>query len=308
LNTSLINRILKNKKQLKSFIKQENITCYRIFDWDMPEFPLCIDVYNNHLHIAEYFTKHNYDEEHNQWLSSCITDVQNILNIDASNVYVKRRERHRQDTHYKKVDTTKQEIIVEENGMKFIVNLSDYVDTGLFLDHRPVRKMAMQESKNKHVLNLFSYTGAFTVYMAKGGAASTTTADLSATYLNWAKRNMQLNGFEGSQHTYVNTDVKAWIKNGPKQKFDIVILDPPTLSVSDKAASSFNVQHDHLELINHSLQHIVDGGVLYFSNNFRNFILNEKEIQATSIEDITLKSIPPDFRNKKIHACWKIIK
>jgi 23S rRNA (cytosine1962-C5)-methyltransferase len=206
------------------------------------------------------------------------------------------------------VDERKHFFQVQENGLKFSVNLSDYLDTGLFLDHRVMRKRVMEEAKGKHVLNLFAYTGSFSVYACAGGAFTTTTVDLSNTYLNWARENFKLNGFSVAKHQFIKADAKEWVKQSPTKLYDIVVLDPPTMSRSKMAKSKFDVQEDHPELINHVLKHIVPGGILYFSTNFRNFILQESLLQAERIEDITLESIPKDFRNKKIHYCWKLTK
>ncbi len=305
----LKNRILKNNKLLKSFLKQHNITCYRIFDWDMPEFPLCIDVYEKNIHISEYKTKHNIKiDEHETWQYQCIETIKEIFNCSDEHIFLKTRHRQNSTEKYGKVNDEKNKHIVHEHGMQFIVNLSDYLDTGLFLDHRNTRLAAKQQAKDKHVLNLFSYTGAFTVYMACGGAASTTTVDLNTTYLNWAKENMKLNGQQGPQHEYIKTDVKEWIVKGPKKKYDIIILDPPTLSISEQSKTKFDVQNDHVHLINNCLLHMNEGGILYFSNNYRNFVLDKKNITSNNITNITHLSIPQDFRNKKIHQCFKIMK
>lgn len=304
----IYNRIKKNLKALKSYLNQNQITCFRVFDWDMPEYPLCIDVYENKIHLAEYKTRHQLtDDQYQLWLHECISAVKEIFSVEEPDIFFKKRERHK-GTQYEKVNETKTFYTVQENGIKFLVNLNDYLDTGLFLDHRVIRKQVMSESKGKHVLNLFSYTGSFSVYAAMGGAFTTTTLDLSNTYLNWAKENFKANNLSLAKHSFIKTDCKEWLKQNPSRLFDIIVLDPPTLSKSKMTKTTFDVQLDHVEMVNHALNHLVEGGKLYFSNNYRDFKFDSSKIIASKITDISLLSIPQDFRNKKIHFCWEIIK
>jgi len=275
----------------------------------MPEYPLCIDKYENKIHVAEYKTKHPLnDHDYQIWMNESLEAIKEVFNIGDELLFVKRRERQKGDTQYEKVADTKQFDIVHENGFNFLVNMNDYLDTGLFLDHRLTRLMAMKEAQGKKVLNLFAYTGSFSVYTLAGGASHITTVDLSNTYLNWAKENFKVNGFDPERHQFIKTDVKEWIKNDPEELFDLVILDPPTVSRSKMSKSKFDIQPDHPELIHHVLKHMSKGGILYFSTNFRDFQFQSKRIQASSIQDISFETIPDDFRNKKIHYCWKIIK
>jgi len=275
----------------------------------MPEYPLCIDKYENKIHVAEYKTKHPLnDHDYQIWMNESLEAIKEVFNIGDELLFVKRRERQKGDTQYEKVADTKQFDIVHENGFNFLVNMNDYLDTGLFLDHRLTRLMAMKEAQGKKVLNLFAYTGSFSVYTLAGGASHVTTVDLSNTYLNWAKENFKVNGFDPERHQFIKTDVKEWIKNDPEELFDLVILDPPTVSRSKMSKSKFDIQPDHPELIHHVLKHMSKGGILYFSTNFRDFQFQSKRIQASSIQDISFETIPDDFRNKKIHYCWKIIK
>lgn len=306
---ALYNRIKKNQKQLKSFLKNNNISCYRIFDWDMPEYPLCIDIYEQNIHVAIYRTRHNLHPENNSiWLRSCLETIKEVFEIEDNQLFFKTRERKKLSEQYEKVNAKMQYFTVHENEIKFLVNLDDYLDTGLFLDHRNTRKRVMQESKGLHMLNLFAYTGAFSVYAAMGGAFTTTSIDLSNNYLQWAKNNFLQNNIPISKHQFIRADVKEWIKQTPSKLYDIIVLDPPTISVSEKTKSNFEVQSDHVEIINNTLNHLQQGGVLYFSNNFRDFVFEKEKIKASSIEDISKQSVPQDFRNKKIHACWRIVK
>lgn len=305
----LLNRIKKNLKLLKPYVSKHKLSCYRVYDWDMPEFPLCIDYYEGRLHIAEYKTRHHLeDDSYTKWLNDCLEVLQSHFSISKEMIFLKMRERHKGSTQYEKVDQQKNVFQVKENELTFLVNLSDYLDTGLFLDHRVMRKLVMEEAKGKHVLNLFAYTGSFSVYACAGGAFTTTTVDLSNTYLNWAKENFKANGFALAKHQFIKSDVKEWIKQTPKRLYDIIVLDPPTLSKSKTTKTDFDVQADHVELINNSLKHLQIGGVLYFSTNYREFSFQQADIDASIITDITLQSIPDDFRNKRIHYCWKIVK
>lgn len=305
---ALENRLRKNLKQLKGFLKQEGVSCYRAFDWDMPECPLCIDVYEDKIHVAEYRTRHALDEAiHQQWWLAMVEAIKNVFGVSDEHLFLKVRERMKDKTQYEKVDQRAARYVVHENGLQFWVNLTDYLDTGLFLDHRPLRKKVRGLSEGKTVLNLFSYTGSFSVYAVAGGAKHVTTVDLSNTYLDWAKDNFTLNGFDWKQHTFIKTDAKAWLAEAASKQFDIIILDPPTISRSKMADTKFDVQLDQTELINNALRLLKPGGILYFSTNFRDFELVASSLHASMITDITLKTIPPDFRNKKIHYCWEIL-
>ncbi len=305
----LSNRIKKNLKIIRPYLQKNNLSCYRIFDWDMPEYPLCVDRYEDMVHVAEYKTKHPLDDaSYQRWMHESLQAIQETLKVDESKLFVKKRERQKGITQYEKVAETKEFSTVYENELKFLVNMNDYLDTGLFLDHRITRKMVMDEAKGKQVLNLFAYTGSFSVYALAGGATNVTTVDLSNTYLNWGKENMKVNGFDPAQHEFIKTDVKEWIKHEPTTLYDLVVLDPPTMSRSKMAKTKFDIQSDHPVLIHHVLKHMKPGGTLYFSTNFREFQIQPKRLGATSVIDISLETIPDDFRNKKIHYCWKIIK
>jgi 23S rRNA (cytosine1962-C5)-methyltransferase len=306
---ALFNRVKKNQKALKSYLQTEQITCYRVYDWDMPEFPLCIDFYEGRLHISEYKTRHSMDaDQHQFWLADCLEVLRFLFEITDESIFVKTRFRRQADQQYAKVSDEKNVFTVQESGYVFQVNLSDYIDTGLFLDHRPLRKKVAETSMGKHVLNLFAYTASFSVYAAMGGALTVTTVDLSSTYLHWAKENFKLNGINITRHQFLKADVKQWIQQSVHKLYDIIILDPPTLSTSTMMKTDLDVQADHVMLIKNALRHLHPHGVLYFSNNFRNFQLSpDLEVEAI-IEEITHWTIPPDFRNKQIHRCWEIRK
>jgi 23S rRNA (cytosine1962-C5)-methyltransferase len=207
---------------------------------------------------------------------------------------------------YQKLDEQKNEFVVSEGGLQFIVNLADYLDTGLFLDHRITRQMVKEMARNKKVLNLFSYTGSFSVYAASGGASKVTSMDLSKTYLNWAERNMQINFPEYKNHVVINADVIKELKNISAGSFDLIIMDPPTFSNSKKMDDFLDIQKDHPDLINNCMRILKAEGTLFFSTNFTKFQLEEEKINAASIKDITKATTPFDFEGKLRRKCFKI--
>ncbi len=232
--------------------------------------------------------------------------IAEALEVPAARIFFKERKPQRGREQYEKFDEQGRSILVQENGLRFVVNLTDYLDTGLFLDHRPTREKVREQAEGKRVLNLFAYTGSFTVYAAAGGASATTTIDLSNTYLEWGQRNMELNGLAGPQHEFVRADVKAWLEQAVDGLYDIVVLDPPTFSNSKRMEDVLYTQRDHPELINGCLRRLAPGGQLYFSTNFRKFQLEPERLNTKNIRDITSATIPKDFRNPKIHYCWLI--
>ena len=307
VNTMLANRVKKNMRRLKGWVKQNNITCYRIYNLDIPQIPLIVDWYENRLHCS-ILLKRDAEPEQTLKMQKCISALAEHLNIKDSDVFIKHRTRSEGGSQYGQLKNREHTFTVSEGGHKFIVNLSDKVDTGLFLDHRTTRKMVEQESKGKRVLNLFAYTGSFTVYAAAGGAATTATVDLSNRYLEAAKENMQLNGFTGFNHSFIKGDVLSMLKNRDAfGRFDLIILDPPTVSTSKVMEQKLVIQNDHKWMINESLNLLARGGVLYFSTNYKNFKLSD-DIAASHIEEITDRTVPPDFFYSRPHRCYRILK
>lgn len=309
----LINRIHKNEKQLRKWRKKENITCWRVYDKDIPEVPLVLDVYNDCLHAAEYRTfKVDEDAEFARvkWLKRLASEAAKALGIPENNVFLKCRQKQKGTAQYDKFAHRQKLLKVNEAGLLFEVNLSDYLDTGLFLDHRMTREMVRQDSQGMRVLNLFAYTGSFSLYAAAGGATKTVTVDMSNTYIDWAIRNFKLNNLYSKRHTFIKEDAHVAINFllERKEKFDLIIFDPPTFSNSKKMEGVFDVQRDHVEMINTLLKLLDNEGILYFSTNFTKFKMEEAAIKAFKIENITQQTLPPDFRNRKIHVCYKIYK
>ncbi|MDD2056156.1 bifunctional 23S rRNA (guanine(2069)-N(7))-methyltransferase RlmK/23S rRNA (guanine(2445)-N(2))-methyltransferase RlmL [Pseudomonas sp. GD03860] len=300
------NRLQKNLKQLGKWAKREQISCYRLYDADMPEYALAIDLYQDWVHVQEYAAPRSVDPEKAQArLFDALAAIPQALGIDQSRVVVKRRERQSGTRQYERQSTQGQFLEVSEGGVKLLVNLTDYLDTGLFLDHRPMRMRIQRESAGKRFLNLFCYTATASVHAAKGGARSTTSVDLSRTYLDWARRNLSLNGFS-DKNRLEQGDVMAWLQ-ACRDEFDLIFIDPPTFSNSKRMEGVFDVQRDHVELLDLAVARLAPGGVLYFSNNFRKFQLDEHLAERYAVEEITAQTLDPDFaRNTKIHRAWRI--
>ncbi|MBX8498285.1 bifunctional 23S rRNA (guanine(2069)-N(7))-methyltransferase RlmK/23S rRNA (guanine(2445)-N(2))-methyltransferase RlmL [Pseudomonas cichorii] len=300
------NRLQKNLKQMSKWVRREGIDCYRVYDADMPEYSLAIDLYHDWVHVQEYAAPKSVDpEKASARLFDALAAIPQALNIDKSRVVIKRRERQSGTRQYERQSAQGQFQEVSEGGVKLLVNLTDYLDTGLFLDHRPMRMRIQREAAGKRFLNLFSYTATASVHAAKGGARSTTSVDLSKTYLDWARRNLSLNGFS-DKNRLEQGDVMAWLQ-ACREEYDLIFIDPPTFSNSKRMEGIFDVQRDQVELIDLAMARLAPGGVLYFSNNFRKFVLDENLAQRYSVEEITAQTIDQDFaRNSKIHRAWKI--
>jgi 23S rRNA (cytosine1962-C5)-methyltransferase len=301
-------RLRKRAKHLRRWPTKQDITCFRLYERDVPEVPLVVDRYEDHLHIGEFERPHDRsDDEHTVWLEHMVKVAAKTLDVPRSKVFFKQRKRQRGTAQHETVASRHYQIEAKEGGLKFQVNLSDYIDTGLFLDHRITRSMVRDEVAGKRFLNLFAYTGSFTVYAADGAAASTTTVDLSNTYLTWAKENMRLNGFEGDSHEYIAEDAMTFIRNLPATAvFDVAVVDPPTFSNSKRTQKDWVVQDDYKDLIQQTLKHIARDGVVYFSTNFRQFQMDESAFPGVNVHEISRQTVPEDFRNRRIHRCWRI--
>jgi 23S rRNA (guanine2069-N7)-methyltransferase len=305
------NRLTKVYRHLSKQARRQNISCYRIYDHDLPEFPFCIEAYDQLIYLAEYKRKFEMAEKpHEEWLDRCIEIIAEVLAKSVDSIYIKERKRKAgREDQYQRVGEEEDFIIVEEAGLKFKVNLSDYLDTGLFLDHRITRLMVKDEAKDKNVLNLFCYTASFSVYAAAGGAKEVVSIDLSNTYLNWAKENFELNGFaESNKYRFIKADVLQYLDQLPLNHFDLVILDPPTFSNSKMMKDILDIQQDHVVLINKLLLSVKSEGKIYFSTNSRKFVIDDKNIKAKEIKDITRATTPFDFEGKLNRYCFKILK
>jgi len=306
------NRLLKNYKHRLKQAKRLNVSCWRLYDHDLPEFPICVELYEEYIYIAEYNRRHALtDEEHEIWFEETKKIISKMTGVPVDHMYVKLRKRmsHREGQYEKEAVTESKIITVNENGLQFLVNLTDYLDTGLFLDHRVTRQMVQAESKESHFLNLFSYTSSFSVYAAKAGAKSVTSVDLSKTYLSWSEDNFKLNQIApSSAYQFIHADVKQYLKTLPMNYYDLVVMDPPTFSNSKRMKDILDIQRDHVELINDMLKAMKPGGILYFSTNFTQFIIDAEQIKSDQIKDITKATTPFDFEGRLKRWCYKIIK
>lgn len=356
------NRLSKNLKKLRKWARKNRVSCYRIYDKDIPEIPLAVDIYSfipddiddkislakfigmvndavsantkeglefieqekNRTYIHMYLYDRPYEkseEEENLWLKEMKESCAKTTGINADRVIIKHRRKQtdgEKRSQYEKITSDKTiRGLVQEQGQFFIVNLSDYIDTGLFFDHRPLRKIVREESTSKRVLNLFCYTGSFSVYAAEGNASFVESVDLSNTYIDWAKNNMARNGFESKEKfKYTTNDVFEFLEVKSKstndnnaEKYDLIILDPPTFSNSKKTRNTLNINRDWPRLVELCTSILNPNGTLYFSTNSRELKFEEEKIpEGFSCTDISQKTIPEDFRNQKIHRVWKIIR
>ena len=304
------NRLEKVYKHIAKQANRQGVSCYRVYDHDLPEFPLIIEFYEDKVYLSEYKRRHSLtDEEHEGWLNECKKVIAEVLGVSLDDIFLKLRQRKQNRlSQYQKLNQEKEEFVVHENGLKFVVNLSDYLDTGLFLDHRITRQMIRELSHQKRVLNLFCYTGSFSVYAAAGGASQISSVDLSKNYLEWAERNMLINFPEFFTAEFVQADVKLYLKKIPANSFDLVIMDPPTFSNSKRMEDFLDIQRDHVELINDCINVLDVGGLLFFSTNFTRFQIDVANIKATSIKDITKATTPFDFQGKLKRFCFSITK
>ncbi|MCP5334273.1 MAG: bifunctional 23S rRNA (guanine(2069)-N(7))-methyltransferase RlmK/23S rRNA (guanine(2445)-N(2))-methyltransferase RlmL [Oceanospirillaceae bacterium] len=305
----LANRLLKNLKKMRQAAKQAGTDCYRLYDADIPEYSLAIDVYGDWIHAQEYMPPANIPEDVSQGrLRDALDAIPFALKIPREKVVLKQRLRQKGKQQYEKRDEQARFFTVKEGNCQFYVNLTDYLDTGLFLDHRPIRTEIEGLARGKDVLNLFCYTATASVHAAVGGAASTTSVDMSQTYLNWGRRNLVLNGLPENNHSFVQADCLKWLEdNQGSPRYDLIFMDPPTFSNSKRMEGVLDVQRDHVKLISLAMSMLRKGGLLIFSNNHRRFKMEHDALKQFVIEDVTGASIPFDFaRNAKIHQCFKI--
>ncbi|MDT8449292.1 MAG: bifunctional 23S rRNA (guanine(2069)-N(7))-methyltransferase RlmK/23S rRNA (guanine(2445)-N(2))-methyltransferase RlmL [Wenzhouxiangellaceae bacterium] len=305
----LANRVHKNLRRLKKWRVREDVTCYRVYDADIPEYALAVDVYETDdgpwLHVQEYAPPASVDARSARArLRAALGALPPAMDVPAERMVFKVRRRQRGRAQYEKHGTTGRFLTVREGPCRLLVNLTDYLDTGLFLDHRPIRRWLGEHAGGKRFLNLFCYTGAATVHAAKGGARETVSVDLSNTYLDWLKRNLTLNGLDRERHRTVRADAREWLGRC-RETFDLVFLDPPSFSASKKMDASLDIQRDHAALIRAAMRCVAPGGVLVFSANLRRFRLDEELAGEFDFDDRSARSIPKDFeRNARIHRCW----
>ena len=307
------NRLQKNFKKLAKWAKQHHVFCYRVYDADLPEYAVAIDIYHSDktwVNVQEYEAPKSVDQEKADLrLAGVLTEIPSVLGVPPAQVLLKVRKKQRSTEQYEKHSELGIFHEVVEGGCRLRVNFDDYLDTGLFLDHRPIRLLIQKQAQGKRFLNLFAYTGSATVHAAVGGASVTTTVDMSNTYLQWAKDNLALNTTTG-RHEFIQANCVQWLASEAKRQsrqYDLIFLDPPTFSNSKRMEDVFDIQLDYIALIEHASKLLTPTGTLYFSTNFRRFKFDLTQFLGLNIADITAKTIPEDFaRDQKIHYCWQI--
>ena len=301
------NRLQKNIKKIEKWAKQQGLDAYRLYDADLPEYNVAVDRYGDHIVVQEYAAPKNIDENKaRQRLLDAVTATLQVTGIETNKLILKVRQKQKGTNQYEKLANKGEYFYVNEYGAQLWVNLTDYLDTGLFLDHRLTRKMVGEMAKGKDFLNLFAYTGSATVHAALGGAKSTTTVDMSNTYLNWAEQNLILNDIEGKQHKLIQADCLQWLEKCDRQ-FDLIFVDPPTFSNSKRMEDSWDVQRDHIKLMRNLKRILRPNGTIVFSNNKRGFKMDFDALDELGLSavEISAKTLPLDFeRNKQIHNCW----
>lgn len=303
----LANKVKKKFKHLKKGFARENIEVFRLYDWEIPEIRAVVDWYGGHLVIGEYTRKQSVPE----WLPIMGQAVAQALDVPMDKLHLKeRRYGLKHGTRYKRIDYTDKKIVLSERDLKFYVNPYDYVDTGLFSDHRNTRQMIRELAQGKDFLNLYCYSGAFTCYAAKGGARSTVSVDRSETAISWARENLLLNKIELKAHDLVQSHALAFLKKAKakERRFDLAVVDPPSFSNTRVSSRDFDVVRDHPELLSLVVNLMRDKGLIFFSTNHQDFEPRMDHLPVTAISEITRETIPVDYINKRktIHRCWKI--
>ncbi len=306
-------RLAKRFRHLSKWARRQGIEAFRVYDRDIPEIPLAIDWYAGWLHAAEYDRPHERTEiEHEVWLDRMIEAAAGELGVPPGRSFLKARRRQRGTSQYEKVAERKAVLTVREGDLAFEVNLSDYLDTGLFLDHRTTRSLVRAEASGKRMLNVFSYTGAFSVAAAAGGATETVSVDLSNTYLDWTRTNLARNGFtDAGRHRTVRDEARAFVLHRARRceaPFDLVVVDPPTFSRSAKSEVPWDIERNHAELLGLVADNLTPGGIVYFSTNFRRFHLATESLEKRyAIREITARTVPEDFRDRRPHRAWRMV-
>ena len=307
--TPFQNRLKKMARHHGKWARRQEVEAYRVYDADLDEFPITVDRYAEQVYVCMYARRGE------AWTEEEFTDrklayraiITGVLEVGQDQVFFKLRRKHTGNSQYEKLSIVGREFTVVENGLGFIVNLTDYLDTGLFLDHRQTRLMIAKEARDKVVLDLFSYTCSFGVYCAAAGAKRVDSLGLNKTYLEWGQRNLALNEVEPGNHRFLLEDVPQWLKKRSIANYDIIILNPPTYSNSKRMREVLDLQKDHATLINRSLALLKPGGTLYFTTSARKFKLAEGTIHgASGIKEITKQTLPPDFRKRNLHRSWLI--
>lgn len=303
----LAGRVKKRFQHLRKRYEKLGLDVFRLYDWDIPEIRAVVDWYGGHLVVGEYSRLQSAPE----WLPIMGESVAKALNVPMENLHLKiRKAGIREGLRYERINHTNQKIAMSERDLKFYINLNDYVDTGLFSDHRNTRMMVREKAFGKHFLNLYCYTGAFTCYAAKGGASLTVSVDRSETAVNWARENLELNGLSDPKHILIREDTLDFLSNpGPRYRdFDVAVVDPPSYSTTRVKNVHFDIAADHPKMLNNVFKLMKKGGTVFFSTNHQSFELKSEELTVTNLQEITSRTIPEDYQSKRkmIHRCWEI--
>jgi len=311
-----VNRLAKNMKRLRSWVQREELSCYRLYDADMPEYAFAIDLYTTlepqqqWLYVQEYAAPAEIElEAVRRRRGEVLATLPEVTGVAAERIRVRTRRRTPRGEQYEKLDDSSHFHVIAEGGLKFRVNFEDYLDTGIFLDHRLTRARLRAAARGVRFLNLFAYTGTVSVYAASGGARSTTSVDMSRTYLEWAQRNLALNGMQASMHHFVQAECREWLTSmaSGSERYELIFLDPPTFSNSKRMEGVLDVERDHPELIDAGARLLAPGGLLLFSTNAQKFRLDEVLSSRYVVRDISAATLPKDFeRNPRIHRCYEI--
>ncbi|NUE66777.1 class I SAM-dependent methyltransferase [Snodgrassella sp. ESL0253] len=305
------NRLGKNIKHLRKWAQRQGLEAWRMYDRDVPQYPFAVDIYADQVHLQEYDTGWlMHKSEYEDWLTGVMDAIVFVTGLPREHIHLKRRQRQKGKEQYEKTGADGTDFVIHEYGRAFWVNLDKYLDTGLFLDHRNTRQKIGCMAAGKRFLNLFAYTGSFSVYAGTGGALSSETVDLSNTYLQWARRNFELNGLDMGAHQIVRADVFQYLQMAAEERkqFDLIVMDPPSFSNSKKMLDILDIQRDQEKLVDGAMRLLSPQGILFFSNNLRSFTLNPALEQRYQVSNISRKTVPEDFRNARIHQCWEMRK
>ena len=310
------NRLAKTARHRQRWARRHGYGAYRVYDRDVPEFPLAIDCYvpddaaaGLRVHLQEIETGwEQTDAEHRDWIAAVRLATATALDVPPESVIAKMRRKRRGQEQHEPTGVRGHEFVIVESGLRFLVNLEAYLDTGLFLDHRALRSLVRDRAKGRRMLNLFAYTGSFTVYAAAGGAIASQTVDLSNTYLDWAARNFAANGVDSRRHQLIRADVVRWLETAhdERRRYDLIVLDPPAFSTSKAMAGALDIQRDHAALVGSVRGLLAPGGELYFSTNLRTFRLDPALARDPACEDISVRTLPDDFRDRRVHHAFRL--
>ncbi|MBI3617574.1 MAG: class I SAM-dependent methyltransferase [Candidatus Omnitrophica bacterium] len=312
----LANRVRHRFRHLSRRFKRENIDCFRLYDWDIPEVRAVVDWYAGHVVVAEYERLQTGPD----WLPKMAAAVAQALGVPPEKTHTRRRRTNtKEGPRYGKMDFRKERFKVRERGLSFRVNLDDYLDTGLFSDHRDTRVIVRNLAAGKDFLNLYAYTGAFTCAAAAGGAKTTVSVDRSLNYISWAKDNLELNGLWGPQHTLVQSDVNKFLTQAQRERrrFTLAFVDPPSFFFSARGGpasggkdirmgTTFDINRDHPQLLQNVLKVMAPGSVVFFSTNHQRFEPRLEGLAVKDLVELTPKTIPEDYRNRRVHRCWQM--